>query len=302
MFQLICVNCQKNYLSKTSAKKYCSRICFHSSRVGKTQPKEMVEKRRINMIGKKYDETRRKNIGIGRQTKLTENQLNAIKKFLEFGMPDGYIMNKTGLTTRVFKRYKKELFPLGVPWQCKYLENDIEIFVVEEVVRLSKLKFGYKKIGMLTGIGKKTVKLILKALNKKDSEIKCYSYDSNCWSDRKESTPEKLVREFFDSKKIEYKQESQIESGSKWFFDFQILNTNLLIEVQGDYWHCNPTVYIKPINAYQEWAIRRDFAKRDYAKKLGYNVMPIWEHDLKFNLEAVKVNIERTIEKCKVEL
>ena len=54
-----------------------------------------------------------------------------------------------------------------------------------------------------------------------------------------------------------------------FFFDARIQNTNVLIEVNGDYWHCNPKVYVNgPINEMQKAHIRRDFAKKAYASKM----------------------------------
>jgi hypothetical protein len=113
----------------------------------------------------------------------------------------------------------------------------------------------------------------LTALKKRDLSIKCLSYDEESWEDRKESGPEKLIREFLELKNIKYRQEAQPETGSKRCFDFHILETNLLLEVQGDYGHCNPKLYPKPINEYQKWSTKRDFAKKDYAKNLDIRLM-----------------------------
>lgn len=253
------------------------------------------------MLGKKYDAQRCRNIGAARIIHLTCEDLEKLKKLLEFGMPDGYVMEKTGLSSRVYHRHKKLLYPNGIPWQIKWLENDVDMSVVEEVIRLTKLKYRYKRIAGLVGLGIKTVRLILNALNKRDPDIRIYSYDETSWSERKESGPERIIREWFTQKGIEHRQEVQLEVGSKWFFDFQVSNTNLLVEVQGDYWHCNPRLYSAPINNYQMWARRRDFAKRDYAKNLGYYVLAVWEYDLKSNKDDVFSSIERVIERCKLE-
>ena len=301
MIQHICKQCLASFEHQSSKRLFCSNECYYKSRTGKLQSQSCVEKRRQTMIGMKYSEERRKNIGLSRVIKLTEDKIIELKSFLDFGMPDGYVMAKTNLSVRVYKRYKKILYPTGIPWQIKWLENDIEKCVVEEVIRLTKLKYRYKRIANLLGIGMKTVRLIINALNKRDSDIKIYSYDETSWSVRKESGIEKEIREFLENRNIEHRQEAQIDPGSKWFFDFHIVNTNLLIEVQGDYWHCNPVIYKKPINEYQYWAIKRDFMKKNYAKNLGYIVLPIWENDLKINKNEVYSVLERAINKCKME-
>ena len=297
----VCKQCEISFEYRNIKRIYCSNKCYHQSRIGQKQSIACVEKRRKSMLGKTYDEQRKKNIGLSRQIVLSEEKQKEMRYYLEAGMPDGYIMVKTNISERVYRRYKKLLYPDGIPWQIKWLENDIDLSAVNEVVRLTKLKYRYKRIASLVGLGTKTIKLILSALNKKDSEIKIHSYDETSWSERKESLPEQTVRKYLESKNIDYRQEVQIEPGSKWFFDFQIIETNLLIEIQGDYWHCNPALYENPINDYQQWARRRDFTKKNYARKIGYNVFPIWENDLKHNKDDIFYKLERIITKCKVE-
>lgn len=301
MAQHICKQCKASFEHRSTKRIFCSNECYHKSRIGKQQSQTCVEKRSKTMTGRTYDEQRRRNIGLSRQIILTEDKKQELKHYLDAGMPDGYILEKISISERVYRRYKALLYPNGIPWQIKWLENDIELAVVNEVVKLTKLKYRYKRIASLVGLGEKTVKLILTALNKKDSEIKIYSYDETSWSERKESGPERIVREYLELKQIEHRQEVQIEPNSKWFFDFHITGTNLLVEVQGDYWHCNPSLYKAPINEYQKWAIRRDFVKKDYAKKLGYIVLAIWENDLETNKEDAFSMLERTMNKCKVE-
>ncbi len=301
MVQHKCKHCEASFEHPSTKRVYCSNECYHQSRIGQKQSEGCIEKRRQSMVGKTYGEQRRKNIGLSRQINLSEEKQQELRYYLEAGMPDGYVASKVDISERVYRRYKKLLYPAGILWQIKWLENDVELSVVQEVVRLTKLKYRYKRIASLVGLGIKTVKLILTALNKKDPEVKVYSYDETSWSERKESGPERTVREYLESKQIGYRQEVQMEPGSKWFFDFHITGTNLLVEVQGDYWHCNPTLYKSPINEYQRWAQRRDFAKKDYAKKIGYSVLPIWENDLETNKDHVFSILERTINKCKVE-
>jgi G:T-mismatch repair DNA endonuclease (very short patch repair protein) len=71
-------------------------------------------------------------------------------------------------------------------------------------------------------------------------------------------------------------------------FDFRLVNTNILIEVNGDYWHCNPEIYnidesIKFPGGYKKvsdiWDKDRD--KRIKAEEIGYFVIYIWESEIK---------------------
>jgi len=68
-------------------------------------------------------------------------------------------------------------------------------------------------------------------------------------------------------------------------YDFWIKNTNILIEVQGDYWHANPIIYPnrEVLNKQQKEKITRDIQKNTYATKRGFLIYYIWEYDIKNN-------------------
>ena len=68
-------------------------------------------------------------------------------------------------------------------------------------------------------------------------------------------------------------------------FDF-IINANILLEVQGDYWHANPEIYgdgpnLRPLNERQLYKVERDREKYRKAKELDYKVFYIWETEIK---------------------
>jgi very-short-patch-repair endonuclease len=71
-------------------------------------------------------------------------------------------------------------------------------------------------------------------------------------------------------------------------FDFRINNTNILLEINGDYWHCNPEKY--DINETIKFPGRiskvsdiwkKDDIKREMAESNGYKVIYIWESEIK---------------------
>lgn len=76
------------------------------------------------------------------------------------------------------------------------------------------------------------------------------------------STPEKVFAGLLRQYKIEFVQHYHI---GYYEFDFYIKDYNLLIEIQGEYWHKN--------------TVAKDSAKATYASKLGYVVKHIWEHE-----------------------
>ena len=73
-----------------------------------------------------------------------------------------------------------------------------------------------------------------------------------------------------------------------WFreYDFLILNTNVLIEVDGDYWHGNPKLYngeLLILNSKLSCGdvYDRTFNRFKKLKTMGYTVKYIWENDWK---------------------
>jgi len=83
------------------------------------------------------------------------------------------------------------------------------------------------------------------------------------------------------------KFEPQFELKSK-LYDYHIKDTNILIEVNGDFWHANPRKYKatdvlpfpkKEVIAESLW--KKDEKKLNIALKNGYKVLPLWEQDIR---------------------
>lgn len=57
---------------------------------------------------------------------------------------------------------------------------------------------------------------------------------------------------------------------------------NILLECQGDYFHCNPHLYPDgPIDAIQRQNQKRDARRFAALTKLGYGIVEVWEQDIK---------------------
>lgn len=72
------------------------------------------------------------------------------------------------------------------------------------------------------------------------------------------------------------------------YYDFLLTDTNILIEVNGDYWHANPLFYkendlmhyfYSEVSAKDIW--QRDLFKKKLAEDQGYRVIYVWENELK---------------------
>lgn len=93
--------------------------------------------------------------------------------------------------------------------------------------------------------------------------------------------------------------EEQFKLGYK-FYDFRIRNTKIIIEVDGDFWHCNPEKYPDgPINSIQKKAKRNDAYKTALAVINGYIIIRIWENDFNNDKSKVKKIILESVQEYK---
>ena len=77
----------------------------------------------------------------------------------------------------------------------------------------------------------------------------------------------------------------------KSLYDFKIKGKNILIEVDGDYWHCNPEIekFKIPTKEWHHHNLKRDKIKNEWAIEHGYTLLRFWEHDIKNNrLEVIQ--------------
>lgn len=102
------------------------------------------------------------------------------------------------------------------------------------------------------------------------------------------SKMESRVQVALSNSYIKSKHQFEIRSEKRrYYFDFRLDKTNVLIEVNGDYWHANPNKYKakqklnfhgKLFKAEDIWD--RDKDKRLAAEKRGFVVLYLWEEDI----------------------
>lgn len=96
---------------------------------------------------------------------------------------------------------------------------------------------------------------------------------------------ERFAREFLDKLKIKYIYQFKAES-IKRFYDFYLPEENLIIEVDGSYWHSYGLVY-EEMTPTQKRNKRVDKEKDHWALINGIPILRIWEHDINNNPEKV---------------
>lgn len=107
---------------------------------------------------------------------------------------------------------------------------------------------------------------------------------------KKKSTntkPQIIVNKLLDDMGIAYSNEKVFEYYS---MDNYMEDYNLIIEVNGDYWHSNPLKYNDYSKLYdsQKRIIPRDKAKRTYCKNHNLPILNLWESDIYENTELCK--------------
>lgn len=104
----------------------------------------------------------------------------------------------------------------------------------------------------------------------------------------KDTLPEIKVRELLIKEEIRFEEQKPMYG--KFIVDFYLTDLDIVLEVFGDYWHCNPLVYgfeenKKTPNSHQLKQIKKDKARKGYLTKCGHKFATAWEKDIYLNLE-----------------
>ena len=134
--------------------------------------------------------------------------------------------------------------------------------------------------------GKKHTEKTLKLISKKISDK----------PPKQSSVSNKEKKLLTQVKKLKYNPVGSYSVG-RYVCDIYIESLNLIIEFNGDYWHCNPNKYLgeylhphKKKTANEIWM--EDSIRVDNIKKYGYNLEVIWECDLD-KLDNIKNILEK---------
>ena len=85
------------------------------------------------------------------------------------------------------------------------------------------------------------------------------------------------------------------EKFGDYFPDFINHENKVIIEVNGDYWHCNPTIYNQPKDSKQVKHIVTDYGKKCYYFSKGYMLITIWENDIVNHLEEMTNHLNKLL-------
>jgi len=99
---------------------------------------------------------------------------------------------------------------------------------------------------------------------------------------------EKTFANILDILDIKYQQFFYAKD-IKSFYDFYLPDYNIIIEVDGDFWHCNPnSKHNIPKYKTQQQNIIKDQIKTQWAIDNGYKLLRFWENDINNNIKQIK--------------
>lgn len=108
----------------------------------------------------------------------------------------------------------------------------------------------------------------------------------------KKTNPEIIIENWLKEHNINYDYSCIMgsEKVGLYQYDFIIHDKRILIEVNGDYWHGNPNLFNedgsdgkRKLNQVQLEKIKKDKLKLDFAKKHNFELIYIWEEEIKNN-------------------
>jgi very-short-patch-repair endonuclease len=96
-----------------------------------------------------------------------------------------------------------------------------------------------------------------------------------------------FANDFLKKLGVEYQYQFEAKDIGR-FFDFYLPKSNLIIEIDGDFWHGNPEKYNKEeLRGHQIRAQRIDEYKNKWALLHGIPILRIWESDIRKNPKKV---------------
>jgi G:T-mismatch repair DNA endonuclease (very short patch repair protein) len=101
------------------------------------------------------------------------------------------------------------------------------------------------------------------------------------------TVPHNLFKKILDEFDLKYEEE--FEYGI-FIYDFLLVDYNILIEINGDYFHCNPkTKYKIPKYEVQIKNVKRDGKKKNFVlKEKKYKLKYFWELDFNKNIKKIE--------------
>jgi G:T-mismatch repair DNA endonuclease (very short patch repair protein) len=293
----ICQTCSNEFTRPGKRIKYCSRECYYKAPKDHFQ-KESYKKTLSERVLKYYEETPKEikqkrwdKIGRAKAKFLTSEDVEKIEEVLSLGyISDKRLIMKLANCQKSYKILDKYIADnpewikkFRIP---KFIPLNVQKWPKEKFIQFTKdvMKYDHLSMEMKYEIKPKSFANICKLLSLPWNKI-------DTTHRKRVTAPEKFVREYLIELGVDFEREKFINN-QKWKIDFKI--GDKLIEVQGDFWHANPRIYsYDKLHAIQKSNVLRDVEKHDWIAKNNFELLQIWEYDIKMTPDEVKQTIKK---------
>jgi very-short-patch-repair endonuclease len=280
----ICETCKSE-----CKKKFCNKTCYFNRPKGLRKHSIETKQKIAKSNSNPFSWERKKAISVARTYVPTQELLQKLKSYWRLRYINPCIIAELcGLKNKgsVYRRLVREHCDIE---QFSFMPKNWYPEHYQKLIELGKQNVYVRDIANCIGFGIKQCLGIATKLG-----LKLNTRNPNAWT-CVTSKPEKMILDELINHG--YTVTTQFQLG-KFLFDAHVIETNILIEVNGDYWHCNPKVYKNgAINEMQKSHQRRDFAKKAFAAKMGYYLITIWELDI--NQRKIEI-VEWLLKKVKL--
>lgn len=267
--------------------KFCKKECYAKYRTGKKRP-EFAQKIKQIMIDKSesYKGTdRAKNMSKAKkQEPLTSEEWEKLKRTKEIYpwiTNTEVFIEKTKLNRKIKKGLKEEIHKfIRIGKIDSFFNVKIQKWDIEKFDNFKKdiLKKPWDEMLLEYCISKSEFFRLKEYFN-----IENYVYKHHNFYNTK---PEQMFEQLLINKNVKYVREKYINN-NRWRVDF-VIEDLYYIEINGDYWHANPRVYLnKTLTKVQENNIKNDSLKKEFILSVGKKLFYVWEMDLYNNIDLV---------------
>jgi len=99
------------------------------------------------------------------------------------------------------------------------------------------------------------------------------------------TSPHRKVFDFSENEKFLVENEHRI---GRYWADIHFKNTNLVIEINGTYWHSDIRFYSSPKGKDRCDGVLKEKRKREYILSKNYKILYLWEYDINNSFEICK--------------
>jgi very-short-patch-repair endonuclease len=117
-------------------------------------------------------------------------------------------------------------------------------------------------------------------------------------STKSNTVPERIFESYLKELNLSYEKQKLY---GYYSFDFYLIDFDIYIEIDGDYWHCNEKSFPIPSKMQKE-NLHRDKSKNTFMKNKHKYFIRFWESDIKNDKDVVIQQLEEMIEfVCSIE-